>query len=84
MKRKLSNLIGLFLTAGILVGSPLLVHAQSDYPNKPIRLIVGFPAGGSTDIVGRVVAQKLGERLGQTIIVKFSAAGCTQAAAPYR
>ena len=39
MKRKLSNLIGLFLTAGILVGSPLLVNAQSDYPNKPIRLI---------------------------------------------
>jgi tripartite-type tricarboxylate transporter receptor subunit TctC len=70
MKRKLYKLISLFLTTGILVGSPLLVHAQSDYPNKPIRLIIGFPAGGSTDIVGRVVAQKLGERLGQTIVVE--------------
>ena len=43
--------------------------AQADYPNKPIRLIVPFPAGGSTDIVGRVVAQKLSERLGQNVIV---------------
>ncbi|MEN9515426.1 MAG: hypothetical protein RIQ95_2054, partial [Pseudomonadota bacterium] len=37
-------------------------HAQSDYPNKPIRMIIGFPPGGSTDIIGRVVATKLGER----------------------
>ncbi len=70
MKSKLSKLMRLFLMAGILAGSPLLAYAQSDYPNKPIRLIIGFPAGGSTDIVGRVVAQKLGERLGQTIVVE--------------
>jgi len=56
--------------AALLVGTPLISHAQADYPNKPIRLIIGFPAGGSTDIVGRVVAQKLGERLGQTIVVE--------------
>ncbi|MCE7529093.1 tripartite tricarboxylate transporter substrate binding protein [Polynucleobacter sp. IMCC 29146] len=56
-----------------LVGTifmPFSVHAQADYPNKPIRLIIGFPPGGSTDIVGRIVAQKLGERLGQTIVVE--------------
>jgi tripartite-type tricarboxylate transporter receptor subunit TctC len=70
MKRKLSNLTRLFLIAGILLGSPLQAYAQSDYPNKPIRLIIGFPAGGSTDIVGRVVAQKLSERLGQAIVVE--------------
>ena len=45
------------------------VHAQTDYPVKPVRLIVPFPAGGSTDIVGRIVAQKLSERLGQQVIV---------------
>ena len=44
--------------------------AQSDYPNKPIKLIVGFAPGGSTDIVARIVAQKLGDRLGQTVIVE--------------
>jgi tripartite-type tricarboxylate transporter receptor subunit TctC len=59
-----------FFMAALLVGTPLISQAQADYPNKPIRLIIGFPAGGSTDIVGRVVAQKLGERLGQTIVVE--------------
>jgi tripartite-type tricarboxylate transporter receptor subunit TctC len=49
---------------------PLVVAAQSDYPNKPIKLIVGFAPGGSTDIVARIVAQKLGDKLGQTVIVE--------------
>jgi len=69
MKRNFNNVVHLFLMAGILIGLPLQAYAQSDYPNKPIRLVIGFPAGGSTDIVGRVVAQRLGERLGQTIFV---------------
>ena len=54
---------------GVLVCVSTPVFAQADYPNKPIRLIVPFPAGGSTDIVGRVVAQKLYERLGQQVVV---------------
>lgn len=70
MKRNLSKLIKPFLMAAVLASSPLAANAQSDYPNKPIRLIVAFPAGGSTDIVGRIVAQKLSERLGQAIVVE--------------
>ena len=50
--------------------APALSGAQSDYPNKPVKLVIGFAPGGSTDIVGRIVAQKLGERLGQTVIVE--------------
>src|SRR5882672_5934994 len=40
------------------------------YPAKPIRMIVAYPPGGGTDIVGRMVAQKLGETLGQSVVVE--------------
>lgn len=43
--------------------------AQTKYPTKPIRLIVAFPAGGSTDIIARLVGQRLSERLGQQVII---------------
>ncbi len=39
------------------------------YPSKPVRLIVAFPPGGSTDIIARIVGQKLGERLGQQVVI---------------
>jgi tripartite-type tricarboxylate transporter receptor subunit TctC len=41
-----------------------------DYPTRPVRFIVGYPAGGSTDIVARLVGQKLSERLGQQFIIE--------------
>lgn len=44
-------------------------HAQSDYPNKPIRLVLGYTAGGPTDVVARLYAGKLSEYLGVQVIV---------------
>jgi len=52
---------------------PALVPASAGaqaYPNKPIRLMVPFPPGGSTDIVARIVAQKLGAQLGQSLVIE--------------
>ncbi len=54
------------LALGLLAAST--AFAQS-YPSKPVRLIVPFPAGGGSDVIGRIVAQKLGDRVGQQIIV---------------
>ncbi|MDQ2778414.1 MAG: tripartite tricarboxylate transporter substrate binding protein [Pseudomonadota bacterium] len=49
----------------------LPLHAQTaDWPNKPIKLVVGYAAGGATDVLARLVAVKLGEQLGQTVIVE--------------
>src|SRR6266540_2638027 len=45
------------------------VHAQGNYPTKPIRMIVPFPPGGGTDILSRLVASKLTERAGWSIVV---------------
>ena len=60
------------LTAGVvlaaLVLAPVTLRAQS-YPSKPIRLIIPFPPGGSTDILGRSLAQKLSEAWGQQVLV---------------
>lgn len=57
------------LAALVVLGSGA-VHAQKDaYPTRPVRIIVPFAAGGATDIVTRVVGQKLNEMWGQTIVV---------------
>lgn len=56
----------LFSTLAIVSG---ISFAQTDYPNKPIRLIVPFPAGGGTDIYARLIANKLTERLKWIVIV---------------
>lgn len=42
----------------------------SDYPNKPIKLVVPFPAGGTSDVLGRMVGEQLSQALGQTVIVE--------------
>ncbi len=51
-----------------------IAHAQS-YPDKPIRFYVGFPPGGSTDLVSRYLGQKLSERLKQAVVVEQKVGG---------
>ena len=61
------------LLASALVGSSLLltgmVSAQDFPPKKPVTLVVGFPAGGAADAAARLIAKKLGENIGQSVIV---------------
>jgi tripartite-type tricarboxylate transporter receptor subunit TctC len=64
--RKFSSVLAAFV---VVAASPEVAIAQTGYPTKPIRLIVAFPPGGSTDIIARLVGQKLGERLGQQVII---------------
>jgi len=45
-------------------------HAQSDYPNRAIRLIVPFPPGGTSDVVGRIFAESLSKTIGQPVVVE--------------
>ncbi len=65
MKRMLRVAV-LCLTTHLLPVSA--IHAQ-DYPSKPVRVVIPWPAGGSNDIVGRVVSQKLSESLGQQFVI---------------
>jgi len=52
-------------------------HAQSDYPNKPVRLITPFSPGGAIDIYCRLLAEPLSKRLGQNVIVEAIAGANT-------
>jgi tripartite-type tricarboxylate transporter receptor subunit TctC len=56
------------LSASAAVALP--AQAQAPWPSKPIKLVVPYAAGGSTDVVGRVIAEYLGQRLGQNIVVE--------------
>src|SRR6185503_9068786 len=53
--------------AAIACAVALGAHAQG-YPTKPVRLIIPFPPGGSNDVMGRMLANKLGERVSQQIV----------------
>ena len=50
-----------------------LAQAQGTYPNKPLRMLIPFPPGGPADIIGRAAAFKLGDALGQQIVVALAA-----------
>ena len=63
------SMVRIFALVFSLVGAAAPSHAN-EYPTRPVRVIVGFPAGGPTDIVARIIAQSLSERLGQQFIVE--------------
>ena len=59
-----------FLTALAVFGLAPVAYSQTNFPSHVVRLIVPYPAGGATDVVARVVAEKMSDALGQTIVVE--------------
>jgi tripartite-type tricarboxylate transporter receptor subunit TctC len=80
--RRLAGIAALLM--GLVAGPT--APSQAAYPERPIQLVVPFPAGGSTDVVARIVAAKMGELLGQQMVVdnRAGAGGNVGAAAVSR
>ena len=71
------RLLGL-ATASLLAGQGSAVRAQGRWPERPLKLVVPFPPGGNSDALGRVVAERLREVLGQSVVVENKPGGTTQ------
>ena len=69
MKLRRRQFLHLAAGAAVLSTAPRIAWAQS-YPAKPVRWIVGFPPGGATDIVARIIGPWLSDRFGKPIIVE--------------
>src|SRR5215468_10772245 len=61
------------LVALMLFGHCLTALAQAGYPNRPVRMIVPFAPGGASDFVARIISPRLGELLGQSIVIENKA-----------
>ncbi|MDM0114177.1 tripartite tricarboxylate transporter substrate binding protein [Variovorax sp. J22R133] len=68
-RRNLPTALFAALASFAALTAPSLAFAADTYPNKPIRLIVPFPAGGATDLFARTLTAKMGEKLGTPIVV---------------
>lgn len=70
MKRLPNCVVALFtVLIGAGISSTLAAEAESNYPQRPVRMIVPFPPGGANDIVARLVAQRLNERWGRPVVI---------------
>src|SRR5258706_455430 len=69
MHRHRREVLRLAASAAALAALPRTARAEN-YPARPVRLIVGYPAGGSTDLVARIIGAWLSDRLGQSFVLE--------------
>jgi tripartite-type tricarboxylate transporter receptor subunit TctC len=62
--------MALFVFSLCALAFPIGAASALDYPTRPVRFVVGYPAGGSTDIIARLIGQRLSERIGQQFIIE--------------
>ena len=62
----------------LLLANAMPVSAQSDFPNRPVKIVVPFPAGGPTDGMARIVSDRLSTVLGQSVVVENKGGGVVQ------
>src|SRR5690349_485674 len=58
-----------FLLSSLAAALPGAAFAQGSWPTRPLRMVIAYPPGGSTDVAGRLLAEQLGRRLGQQVVV---------------
>jgi tripartite-type tricarboxylate transporter receptor subunit TctC len=75
--------IAIVIAAGFAAAGSQPASAQSDYPNKPVRLVVGFTPGSVADITGRVLGNRMGQLLGQPVVVENKAGAASNLAAEF-
>ncbi|MFN4118635.1 Bug family tripartite tricarboxylate transporter substrate binding protein [Acidovorax sp.] len=80
--RRMSVMLAVAAVAAWGLGGAATAHADG-YPAKPVQLVVPFPPGGAVDIVGRLISKKLGERLGQAVVIENKAGAGTIVGASY-
>ncbi|ARP94402.1 Bug family tripartite tricarboxylate transporter substrate binding protein [Bordetella genomosp. 13] len=67
---QISHLARAVLAVACTVGSFVPLAARADYPDRPISLIVGYPAGGSVDLTARLFGEELAKKLGQSVVIE--------------
>jgi tripartite-type tricarboxylate transporter receptor subunit TctC len=65
-----TGIMALALTAALSQGASAQADPAASYPNKTIKIVVGFAAGGGNDIIARIIGQKMQDGLGQTVIIE--------------
>ncbi|OZI46602.1 Bug family tripartite tricarboxylate transporter substrate binding protein [Bordetella genomosp. 5] len=71
------------VAAGVISAFALSATAQAAYPDKPVRVVVGFSAGGTTDVIARIMAKELTQELGQSFVIENKPGGGSNIATDY-